>query len=584
MSDQAIYSEPSADNISSSNKWATTGDLRYSSAKGLHSASDEDQHTKRVTFSTAVKVVLIPTISEYEEAQLCDAIWWEDGDFKSFKKSAIVELRMFMLQNPGLDAKKAVKILYQLPIDRTVDCTGTGDFETEAAESSSSPPLNGSGIPSAAVSSSVGKIASVYQTKFFEGMQEFAALLRGPQPCYVDNSITGGAYEAGGDDAESRPGGRSAAASASPAADNGTRTKVTDGDSGSNSNSNSNIGGGNNSSSKSMLTDILLGSGAVASSAPSAPSDHPQDKLTSGFGSQKSALISAATTAVAGGIRDDSTKRTSPVVDPIPAGSAEGLNTGKGARLDENFQPSNEEKSSAAAGCNRDEGAYRPVCESSSPMGSSPRGSRDRSRHRQGDINQFGGTATCGKDISVKFNSDGHRSSSGSGVTRAGMMSSHMHLLRTFRLLTHSDKTQSFDTAMSRGLGASTGASGAADTAAVGDSINSGVAEGTGSSVVGELDSGSGSDSDHVPINDTSTTNPDTEVRLPGLQASKTDLDLIHDRTSAEQINALLQSFLKRRSELRHGRGKKGKSTGGVGGATPQASAASIHPLALICS
>ena len=94
--------------------WATTGDLVNSStSEHSSSSSNQDRYKQKVRFNSAVKVVLIPTIEEYKEAQLNDLLWWCEDQYKEFKKSALAELKLFLLTYTSLDTKSALKIIYQ---------------------------------------------------------------------------------------------------------------------------------------------------------------------------------------------------------------------------------------------------------------------------------------------------------------------------------------------------------------------------------------------------------------------------------------------------------------------------------------
>jgi phage pi2 protein 07 len=60
---------------------------------------------------------LIPTAVEYEEANICDLVWWNDTDYRLFKQDAVQELKTFLIHRPNLDAKEAIKVLYQSKFD-----------------------------------------------------------------------------------------------------------------------------------------------------------------------------------------------------------------------------------------------------------------------------------------------------------------------------------------------------------------------------------------------------------------------------------------------------------------------------------
>ena len=81
-------------------------------------SDNQDKPKQKVRFDNDVKVVLIPTREEYEEAQLTNLLWWSEDQYKQFKKSALAELKLFLLAYPSLDTKSALKIIYQ-PIENS---------------------------------------------------------------------------------------------------------------------------------------------------------------------------------------------------------------------------------------------------------------------------------------------------------------------------------------------------------------------------------------------------------------------------------------------------------------------------------
>lgn len=111
MSDQSI-SQHNTNPICRA--WATTGDLvNASSSEPSSTCSNKDRYKQKVRFNSAVKVVLIPTVAEYKEANLTDLLWWCEDQYKEFKKSALAELKLFLLTYSSLDTKAALKIIYQ---------------------------------------------------------------------------------------------------------------------------------------------------------------------------------------------------------------------------------------------------------------------------------------------------------------------------------------------------------------------------------------------------------------------------------------------------------------------------------------
>lgn len=83
--------------------WATTGDLL---------SNENEQRKKHIKWRLGVRVILIPTRKEYQDAQLGDDIWWSDGDYTSFKNSAVHELTLAM-SRMKTDSKSAIRMLYQ---------------------------------------------------------------------------------------------------------------------------------------------------------------------------------------------------------------------------------------------------------------------------------------------------------------------------------------------------------------------------------------------------------------------------------------------------------------------------------------
>lgn len=54
-------------------------------------------------------VILIPTSEEYHHAGLAPSLWWNEQDYKSFKRGALTDLQVFLNLHPYLDPKLAVK-------------------------------------------------------------------------------------------------------------------------------------------------------------------------------------------------------------------------------------------------------------------------------------------------------------------------------------------------------------------------------------------------------------------------------------------------------------------------------------------
>lgn len=98
-----------------SNESCSTGspDLRSAIRKKLDHDRDNEQHTKKkVSFWPMAYVVLIPTTDEYHKAGLAPDLWWNEHDYKAFKRGALQDLQAFLLKNPHLDPKTAVKMYF----------------------------------------------------------------------------------------------------------------------------------------------------------------------------------------------------------------------------------------------------------------------------------------------------------------------------------------------------------------------------------------------------------------------------------------------------------------------------------------
>lgn len=120
-------------------------------ALGKHRNSQEDfrepqpdipTYMKRVKFNGLVRVVLIPNLVEYMEANLFPSLWWNVDEFRAIKKSAVQEIKAYISTRPGMDAKQAIKFLYQnsaeecdlpAPLHRHSDPT-TGSSSTAGSE------------------------------------------------------------------------------------------------------------------------------------------------------------------------------------------------------------------------------------------------------------------------------------------------------------------------------------------------------------------------------------------------------------------------------------------------------------------
>lgn len=81
---------------------------------------------KKVRFQPAVRVVLIPSRTEYSAADLNVELWWDDSDYSAFKASAVTELKAIMRLRNICNSKEAIRILYQPVAEGEADLTIEG--------------------------------------------------------------------------------------------------------------------------------------------------------------------------------------------------------------------------------------------------------------------------------------------------------------------------------------------------------------------------------------------------------------------------------------------------------------------------
>ena len=89
--------------------WATTGNLNLINQQ----SSVNKVEKRRIQFQPSVRVILIPSRTEYSDANMFNLLWWEDTDYTAFKSSAILELKALMSIKNIQDSKKALKMMYQ---------------------------------------------------------------------------------------------------------------------------------------------------------------------------------------------------------------------------------------------------------------------------------------------------------------------------------------------------------------------------------------------------------------------------------------------------------------------------------------
>ena len=88
--------------------WATSGNLL-----GDEHTATKTPVRRKVEFQPLVRVVLIPSRTEYSSAGLLSILWWEDSDYSSFKSTAVRELKALMISRGIYSSRDAIKILYQ---------------------------------------------------------------------------------------------------------------------------------------------------------------------------------------------------------------------------------------------------------------------------------------------------------------------------------------------------------------------------------------------------------------------------------------------------------------------------------------
>ena len=118
--------------------WATTGNLN----DGEVISAKKVVEKKKVKFQPAVRVVLIPSRTEYATADILVELWWDDSDYSAFKTSAVTELKALMKSRGLCNSKEAIRILYQPNTDDEIvgfESSPTS-VSSKSTKISSSPP------------------------------------------------------------------------------------------------------------------------------------------------------------------------------------------------------------------------------------------------------------------------------------------------------------------------------------------------------------------------------------------------------------------------------------------------------------
>jgi hypothetical protein len=112
------YSEPSVNHLveifQSGHIWSTT---RNQSGTGHTKNLAKESKKRSVRFQPQVKVILIPSRTEYTDANVPIDLWWRALDYISFKSSAVNELTALMLKKGICNSKEAIHILFQTGFD-----------------------------------------------------------------------------------------------------------------------------------------------------------------------------------------------------------------------------------------------------------------------------------------------------------------------------------------------------------------------------------------------------------------------------------------------------------------------------------
>jgi hypothetical protein len=80
------------------------------SSQGEPSVRGDFKKRRRVSFCNAVKVVLIPCLQEYKDADLMQSIWWLPSDHQQFQYAMGVAFRRFLTRTPCSDLKVALRL------------------------------------------------------------------------------------------------------------------------------------------------------------------------------------------------------------------------------------------------------------------------------------------------------------------------------------------------------------------------------------------------------------------------------------------------------------------------------------------
>lgn len=98
--------QPSADHAQSQD----------SSARDDNTTSVGRKAHKEVTFCGCVRVMLIPSVVDYKEANICETLWWTAADMKRFHVETVMSLHEFMRETHIKDTKVALRMLLEAEV------------------------------------------------------------------------------------------------------------------------------------------------------------------------------------------------------------------------------------------------------------------------------------------------------------------------------------------------------------------------------------------------------------------------------------------------------------------------------------
>jgi hypothetical protein len=109
---RAVQRGNSADNISLVENSEDSPEANLLLPKRVSSSDLPMKTSKQVRFSDTCRVVLIPSLKEYRSLGLHLDMWWDEKDYRYFKRSARQEVSNFVSSFGG-DIKSIMKQLYQ---------------------------------------------------------------------------------------------------------------------------------------------------------------------------------------------------------------------------------------------------------------------------------------------------------------------------------------------------------------------------------------------------------------------------------------------------------------------------------------